>query len=54
MTQTARRSGTIKKWWPEIEGFLNLGVTNARLEDYNRVINHINRVACGFAKPSQL
>ncbi len=54
MTETTRRSGTIEKWWPEIEGFLELGVTNARTEGNNRVIKQINRVACGFAKPGQL
>ncbi len=54
MPETTRRSGTIEKWWPEIEGFLELGVTNARTEGYNRVIKQIKRVACGFAKPSQL
>ncbi len=32
----------------EIEGFLELGVTNARTEGYNRVIKQIKRVACGF------
>jgi len=33
---------------PEIEGFLKLGVTNARTEGYNRVIKQVKRVACGF------
>ena len=32
----------------EIEGFLELGVTNARTEGCNRVIKQIKRVACGF------
>ncbi len=45
MPETTRRSGTIEKWWPEIEGFLELGVTNARTEGYNRVIKQIKRVA---------
>jgi hypothetical protein len=36
------------KWSPEIEGFLQLGNTNARTEGYNRVIKQIKRVACGF------
>jgi len=43
-----RLAGTIEKWWPEIEGFLELGKTNARTEGYNRVIKQIKRVACGF------
>ena len=36
------------KWWPEIEGFLQLGITNARTEGCNCVIKQIKRVACGF------
>ncbi len=54
MPETTRLPGTIEKWWPEIEGFLELGVTNTRTEGYNRVIKQINCVACGFAKPNQL
>ena len=48
MPETTRLAGTIEKWWPEIEGFLQLGVTNARTEGCNRVIKQIKRVACGF------
>jgi transposase len=48
MPETTRLAGTIEKWWPEIEGFLELGITNARTEGYNRVIKQIKRVACGF------
>lgn len=44
----ARLARTIEKWWPEIEGFLELGNTNARTEGYNRVFKQIKRVACGF------
>jgi transposase len=36
------------RWWPEIEGFLELGVTNAGTEGHNRVIKQIKRVGCGF------
>ncbi len=46
--ETTRLAGTIEKWWPEIEGFLQLGITNARAEGCNRVIKQIKRVACGF------
>lgn len=28
--------------------FLELGVTNARTEGYNRIIKQTKRVACGF------
>jgi transposase len=48
MPETICLAGTIEKWWPEIEGFLALGVTNARTEGYNRVIKQIKRVTCGF------
>jgi transposase len=48
MPETTRLAGTIEKWWPEIEGFLELGLTNARTEGCNRVIKQIKRVACGF------
>ena len=48
MPETTRLACTIEKWWPAIEGFLELGVTNARTEGCNRVIKQIKRVACGF------
>ena len=48
MPETTRLAGTIERWWPEIEGFLELGVTNTRTEGCNRVIKQIKRVACGF------
>jgi len=48
MPETTRLAITVQRWWPEIEGFLQLGVTNARTEGYNRVIKKINRVACEF------
>ena len=47
MSETTRLAATIERWWPQIERFLPLGVTNARTEGYNRVIKQI-RVACGF------
>ena len=48
MPETTRLATTIERWWPEIEGFLELAVTNARTEGCNRVIKQIKRVACGF------
>jgi len=48
MPEATRLAATIERWWPEIEGFLELGKTNARTEGYNRVIKQIKRVACGF------
>ena len=44
----ARLATTVERWWPEIEGFLELGITNARTEGHNRVITQIKRVGCGF------
>jgi transposase len=46
--EATRLATTVEKWWPEIEGFLELGITNARTEGHNRVIKQIKRVACGF------
>jgi transposase len=40
---------TIDTWWPEIEAFLRLNITNARTEGSNRIIKQIKRVGCGFA-----
>jgi transposase len=48
MPETTRLATTIERWWPEIEGFLKLGITNARTEGHNRVIKQVKRVACGF------
>ena len=39
---------TVEQWWPEILGFLQLRITNARTEGYNRSIKTIKRVGCGF------
>ena len=48
MPETTRLATTILKRWPEIETFLELGITNARTEGHNRMIKQIKRVACGF------
>ena len=48
MPETTHLALTVMKWWPEIETFLELGITNARTEGHNRVIKQIKRVACGF------
>ena len=48
MPETTRLAATVQRWWPQIEGFLQLGVTNARTKGCNRVIKAIKRVACGF------
>lgn len=48
LPEAIRLAETVERWWPELEGFLELGITNARTEGYNRVIKQIKRVACGF------
>jgi len=48
LPETTRLAATIEKWWPEIEGFLELGRTNAGTQGYNRAIKQIKRVACVF------
>jgi Transposase len=48
MPETTRLAGTTEKWWPEIEGFLELGVTNARTEGLKRAINEIKRATGGL------
>ena len=40
---------TVETWWPEIEAFLRLNITNARTEGSNRIIKQIKSVGCGFA-----
>ncbi|MEV8634577.1 ISL3 family transposase [Streptosporangium sp. NPDC051023] len=39
---------TIDAWWPETLAFITTGVTNARTEGTNRLINDAARVAFGF------
>jgi hypothetical protein len=50
-TRTPGRSNriTIDTWWPEIEAFLRLNITNARTEGSNRIIKQLKRVGCGFS-----
>ena len=38
MPETTRLAETVQTWWPAIEAFLRLRVTNARTEGTNRVI----------------
>ncbi len=46
--ELTRLVATIETWWPAIEAYLQLRITNARTEGYNRKIKQIKRVACGF------
>lgn len=48
LPEATRLATTIQTWWPAVEAFLRLRVTNARTEGYNRQIKQIKRVACGF------
>ena len=47
-----RLAATVETWWPAIQAYLILRVTNARTEGYNRKIKQIKRVACGFRNQS--
>ncbi|GJF14858.1 ISL3 family transposase [Mycolicibacterium cyprinidarum] len=38
---------TIDTWWPEINAFVQTGITNARTEGYNRLVKQVKRVGCG-------
>ena len=38
MPETTRLAGTVERWWPEIQGFLQLGITNTLTEGCHRVI----------------
>jgi len=40
-------AGTVDTWWPEINAFVQTGITNARTEGYNRLIKQVKRVGCG-------
>ena len=38
---------TIDTWWPEINAFVQTGITNARTEGYNRLVKQVKRSGCG-------
>jgi transposase len=44
-------AGTVDTWWPEINAFVQTGITNARTEGYNRLVKQVKRAACGFRNP---
>lgn len=48
MPETTRLATTIETWWPAMLVFLQLQVTNARTEGFNRTIKQVKRVGCGF------
>ena len=41
-------AATVDDWWPEINAFVQTGITNARTEGYNRLAKQVKRVSCGF------
>ena len=41
-------AATVDDWWPEINAFVQTGITNARTEGYNRLVKQVKRVGCGF------
>jgi len=45
--ELTRLATTLETWWPAIQAYLALRITNARPEGYNRKIKQIKRVACG-------
>ena len=52
MPELTRLAETVETWWGEILNFLQLRVTNARTEGYNRTIKTIKRVGCGYRNGS--
>jgi transposase len=43
---------TVDTWWPEINAFVQTGITNAATEGYNRLVKQVKRVGCGFRNPT--
>jgi transposase len=41
-------AATVDTWWPEINAFVQTGITNARTEGYNRLVKQVKRGGCGF------
>jgi transposase len=41
-------AGTVETWWPEIEAFIDTGITNAKTEGLNRLVKQVKRSGCGF------
>jgi transposase len=39
---------TVETWWPEIEAFLDTGITNDKTEGLNRLVKQVKRSGCGF------
>jgi transposase len=48
LPEATRPAKTIETWWPAILVALTHDVSNARTEDFNRVIKQTKRVGWGF------
>ena len=48
LPETTRLAETVQTWWPAVEAFLRLRITNARTEGSNRIIKQLKRVGCGY------
>jgi transposase len=46
--ETIKLAKTIQTWWKPILVFLELRVTNARTEGFNRIIKQVKRTGCGY------
>jgi transposase len=42
-------AGTVETWWPEIEAFIDTGITNAKTEGFNRLVSRSSAPAAAFA-----
>jgi hypothetical protein len=49
--EVTRLAQTVEDWWPEIEAFCKIGISNAKTEGINRLIKDVARRACGFGNP---
>jgi transposase len=51
ITELHRLATTVQNWWPQIEAFIQTGITNAASEGVNRLIKLEARNAFGFRNP---
>ncbi len=51
LPELERLAGTIEAWWPEVEGFLQTGITNAGTEATNRTVKTAARTAYSDVGP---
>jgi transposase len=51
ITELHRLATTIQDWWPQIEAFIQTGITNAASEGVNWLIKLETRDAFGFRNP---